>query len=246
MTMRVGLIIPSSNRMVEQEMVPAYPEGVCAHVTRLRMTGAQKGPLEPLMPRVEEATRALADAKCDVITFHCTANSMQEGKSGEERILQAMMRGGATRASTTATAVRRALAALHARRIVLVTPYDEDTNDHEIEFLGQSGIKVIHSVACALAGSDAYCATPSAFWKERVIEAVRPDADAYFISCAAISVLGVIEEIEARVGRPVITSNQVVIWDALSRLDWKGRRGLRGRLFVTAPKPELIPVMQRG
>ena len=41
MTMRVGLIIPSSNRMVEQEMVPAYPEGVCAHVTRLRMTGAE-------------------------------------------------------------------------------------------------------------------------------------------------------------------------------------------------------------
>src|SRR5438132_12142626 len=108
MTSHVGLMIPSSNRMVEQEMVQAFPEGFRANVSRLRMTVANKGPLDALLPRIEEGTRALADAKCDVITFHCTANSMQEGKHGEERILQAMMRGGAARASTTATAVWRA------------------------------------------------------------------------------------------------------------------------------------------
>ena len=39
MTARVGLIIPSSNRMVEDEMVHAFPAGVRPHVTRLRMTG---------------------------------------------------------------------------------------------------------------------------------------------------------------------------------------------------------------
>ena len=40
MTARVGLIIPSSNRMVEQEMVRHFPPEVEAHVMRLRMTGA--------------------------------------------------------------------------------------------------------------------------------------------------------------------------------------------------------------
>src|SRR6266581_1158102 len=122
MTARVGLIIPSSNRMVEQEMVPAFPEGIQPHVTRLRMTGADRGPLDQLLPRIEEATRTLADAKCEVIAFHCTANSMQEGKGGEERILSAMTEAGTARATTTATAVGRALQALDARRIVLVTP----------------------------------------------------------------------------------------------------------------------------
>ena len=84
----------------------------------------------------------------------------------------------------------------------------------------------------ALAGSDAYCATPPQFWRDRVIEAQRPDADAYLVSCANISVFGVIEELEARLGRPIIaTSNQSVIWDALRLLGWSDRRGCPGRLF---------------
>jgi len=62
MTARVGLIIPSSNRMVEQEMVQGFPQGVYPHVTRLRMTGSNRMGLDQLLPRVEEATRALVDA----------------------------------------------------------------------------------------------------------------------------------------------------------------------------------------
>ena len=56
MTARVGLIIPSSNRMVEQEMVAAFPAGVHAHVMRLRMTGPHHVPQAQLLPRIEEAT----------------------------------------------------------------------------------------------------------------------------------------------------------------------------------------------
>src|SRR3954454_25043855 len=125
MTNRIGLIIPSSNRMVEEEMVHGFPSGVSAHVTRLRMTGTNRGPIAQLLPRVEEATRALADAKCEVVAFHCTANSMDEGRDGEARLLAAIERAGAAHATTTATAIRHALDALGARRIVLVTPYSQ-------------------------------------------------------------------------------------------------------------------------
>ena len=90
MSARVGLIIPSSNRMVEQEMVHAFPPGVTPHVTRLRMTGPNRMDHDELIPQVEEATRSLADAKCDVVAFHCTANSMEEGQGGEARILAAV------------------------------------------------------------------------------------------------------------------------------------------------------------
>ena len=55
----------------------------------------------------------------------------------------------------------------------------------------------------------------------------------------------IIEEIEASVGRPVITSNQTVIWDALGRLGWTSRPGLSGRLFASA-RFETAPVLQRG
>jgi maleate isomerase len=231
MTARVGLIIPSSNRMVEQEMVPAFPRGVAVHVTRLRMTGANQTAFDELLPRIEEAACALMDARCDVVAFHCTANSMQGGKAGEESILAVLARTGAARATTTITAIARAFDALAARRIVLVTPYSASTTEHEAEFLRHAGYDVLSAHGFALAGSDAYCATPPQFWHERVLAAARADADAYLVSCANISVFSTIADVEARLGRPVVTSNQAVIWDALRLLGWQAPSSRLGRLF---------------
>jgi maleate isomerase len=233
MNARVGLIIPSSNRMAEEEMARAFPPGVTAHVTRLRMTGAHHLAFDQLLPRVEEATRALTDARCDVIAFHCTANSMEGGREGEQQILATLARAGAPRATTTITAIQRAFDALDARRIVLITPYSESTTEHEAEFLRRAGYDVLSAKGFALAGSDAYCATAPQFWRDRAIEAAHPDAEAYLISCANISVFSVIEELEVRLARPVVTSNQAVIWDALRLVGWPDRRGCPGRLFET-------------
>jgi maleate isomerase len=229
--MRVGLIIPSSNRMVEQEMVRAFPAGVTAHVTRLRMTGANRLAFDELLRHVEEATRALVDARCDVVAFHCTANSMEGGAEGEQQILATLARAGAPRTTTTITAIQRAFDALSAKRIVLITPYSASTTEHEAEFLRGAGYEVLSAKGFALAGSDAYCATPSQFWRDSAVEAARADAEAYLISCANISVFGVIGELEAKLGRPVVTSNQAVIWDALRLMDWQDCRGCPGRLF---------------
>ena len=178
-------------------------------------------------------TRALVDARCDVIAFHCTANSMEGGRDGEQHILATLSRAGAPHATTTITAVQRAFGALRARRIVLITPYSAATTEHEAEFLRQAGYDVLLAKGFALAGSDAYCAAPPQFWRDRAIEAARPDADAYLISCANISVFGVIRELEARLERPVVTSNQAVIWDALRLIGWRDCPGCPGRLFAT-------------
>ena len=228
---RIGLIIPASNRMVEQEMVRHVPPGVTAHVARLRMTGAHRGPLEALLPRVAEAAATLTDARCDVVAFHCTSNSTAEGVAGEEKLRGALRASGAPRVTTTASALRHAFDALEARRIVLLTPYSQHTTDEEAEFLREAGYEVLSAKGFALAGSDEYCATPAQYWRDRALEAARPDADAYFLSCANISVFPVIEEIEQKLGRPVVTSNQAVIWHALSLLGIADRRNCRGRLF---------------
>jgi maleate isomerase len=134
-------------------------------------------------------------------------------------------------ATTTATAVRRAFDTLGARRIVLLTPYSQHTTDEEAGFLREAGYEVPFACGFELKGSDEYCATPPQFWRDRALEAARPDADAYFLSCANISVFSIIEEVEQRLGRPVVTSNQVVIWDALALLGIGDRRNCPGRLF---------------
>jgi maleate isomerase len=232
MIARVGLIIPSSNRMVEQEMVPAFPRDVQAHVMRLRMTGAHHVGPDRLLARVAEATATLLDARCDVIAFHCTATAMESGSDGEARIVAAM--AGAPRAFTTAGAIGRAFDRLGARRIVLVTPYDGKTTADEAKFLTDAGYEMLSATGFDLGGSDQFCAAPPAFWRDRVVMAARPDADAYLISCANISTFPIISDLESQLGRPIVTSNQAVIWEALRQLDRRDHGRCPGRLFAAA------------
>ncbi len=232
MVARVGLIIPSSNRMVEQEMVRFFPADVVPHVTRLRMTGANRKTIGDLLPEVEAAAAALADAKCDVIVFHCTANSMSEGADGETRLLEALIRAGAPRAATTSTAIISALQALRAVSISLVTPYSHTVTEHETHFLEERGFRVPYAKGWALAGSDAYCATMPSIWFERMV-AAQCDADAYFLSCANVQGIGIIDEVERQLGRPMITSNQAVIFDSLRQIGWRGEKAPPGRVFQT-------------
>jgi maleate isomerase len=212
---RIGLIIPSSNRMVETEMVRAVPAGATAHVARLRMTGQYNRALEQLLPDVTAAAATLADAKCDAIAFHCTANSTSEGEDGEAQLLAALQSATPGPVTTTATAIRNALDAFGAKRIVLVTPYSTAVTDHEAEFFHAAGYDVVATVAKNLAGSDAYCSTPSASWEAELLAAQRDDADAYVLSCANIACFDVVERVEARLERPVVTSNQSVLWATL-------------------------------
>ncbi len=233
MVARVGLIIPSSNRMVEQEMVRFFPENVVPHITRLRMTGANRKSIGDLVPEVEAAAAALADAKCDVIVFHCTANSMSEGSDGETRLLETIKKAGAPRAATTSTAIVEALKALEATSVSLVTPYDQKVTDHEVHFLEERGLHVPYAKGWALGGSDAYCSTLPQVWLERMMETKGCGAKASFLSCANVQGIAIVDEVERQLGVPMITSNQAVIFESLRQIGWQGDKRPPGRVFET-------------
>jgi maleate isomerase len=230
---RIGLIIPSSNRLTEPQMRQYAPVGVEAHVTRLRMTGASHVPLPELMPRIVEATAALDDARCDVSVFHCTASSMEAGLAGERLVLEAM-RGATQRpVATTASAALAAFEALDVRRIALVSPYARATQEHELAFLAEAGLEVVGERALELDGSDAYIEVPPGRWLDIGEQAMRdaPTAQALFLSCTNIHSLPVVSALESRFGRLVVTSNQAVLWYALRRCGLSERLVGLGQLF---------------
>src|ERR1700741_1173012 len=87
MPLSIGLIIPSANRLTEPQFHAYLPAGVTAQVTRLRMAGKFRKPLEQLKPSLIEAAEALSDIKPSMIVFHCTANSMESGLDHEKAIV---------------------------------------------------------------------------------------------------------------------------------------------------------------
>ena len=62
----------------------------------------------------------------------------------------------------------------------------------------------------------------------------RPDADAIFISCGALRSIEIIDELEARTGKPVVTSNQALAWHALRLAGIADRIEGHGRLLREA------------
>lgn len=212
---RYGMIVPSSNRMAEPHAARFNPQGVVAHATRVRMTGPHFMALEQLLPKVAEASELLADASCDTIVFHCTANSMAEGLAGEKKIADAIESATGKKAATTASATMAAFEILEARRVVLVSPYPRPSHEHELEFLEEAGLEIVGERNLSLDGSTAYSAMPPSEWVDTMASMKNDKADVYFASCANIRAIEVLEEIEEILDAPVVTSNQLVIWNAL-------------------------------
>jgi maleate cis-trans isomerase len=177
--------------------------------------------LSALTEDIQRASGALADAKCDVIVFHCTGHAMEEGPKGDARTRDMIERATGIEALSTAAAIEEAIRALGLKRLILMTPYEQDVNDHEIDYLRQIGVAVVRDVALALPGSDQYLAVPPERWVELASEHARDAADGYFLSCTNTTQIEAIEPIERKLGKPVVNSNQAVLWACVTRLRHK-------------------------
>ena len=228
---RIGLIIPSSNRLTEPQFHRYAPPGVGIHVTRLRMTGKFRRPLTELKSDLAEAAAALGDAKPGVVVFHCTASSMEGGLEGEKALVETIAQSSGAPAITTGQAIVEALRHLHIKKLVLLSPYVKKTNEEEIDYLTSAGFDVLHDFAHGLSGSDDYIAVSPERWRDLAWENRRDEADGYLLSCTNTTMIEAIEAIEQRLGKPVVTSNQATLWACLKRLGINESALRLGRLF---------------
>jgi maleate isomerase len=216
---RIGLIIPSVNRMTEPQFNHYAPEGLGIHVARGRVAGLPSRTVAELTDEIAHAAGTLADAHPDLIVFHCTHTSMKEGADGEARIISLIRKTTGIDALSTSSLVNDALRALGLRRLVVLSPYQ--SNDNIIDYLAAAGFTVVNDVAlkCKTA-ADFEAITPQR-WLELAMENDRPDADGIFLSCTNTTQIEAVAAIEEALGKPVVNSNQAVLWGCLKRLKQK-------------------------
>jgi maleate isomerase len=227
---RIGLIIPSSNRLTEPQFNRYAPRGVDIHVTRLRMTGKYRKPLNELKRALVEASEALSDVNPGIIVFHCTANSMENGLAHETAIVEIIEQASGCPTLTTAQAITQAFNHFAIKNLVLISPYVQATNEHEVHYLNEAGYTVIHELGLGLE-SHGYSAVTPEEWKRIVRENARADADGYFLSCTNTRMIEAVPEIEREMDKPVISSNQATLWACLKRLGISHKDNRLGRLF---------------
>jgi maleate isomerase len=224
----IGMMLPSVNTIAEPQIAAMLPPGVSLHTTRLRLLGDSG--LLSMLDRLEEATALIADAHVDRIVFHCTAVSMYSPEIVAE-ITQRVAAVTPIPLVITSEAIVAALRTLQASKIVLMTPYPPATNEREVRFLAHHGITVLREAGLGIENGAEMASVEPEQWYRDVMALRDPNAEAYFISCTAVRSADVIEALERDLGRPVITSNQGMIWAALRAAGIADRISGFGRLL---------------
>jgi maleate isomerase len=219
---RVGLIIPSLNVIVEDDLRRELPADVGFHVGRLRLRKTQgrvtqAALLEAGRDAIEQST-LLSDAGMDAIAFNCTGASLSDGPDGARRLRDEITAATSTPSTTTILAVVRALRASALRRIVHVCPFTPEFGADEAAFLRASGFEVVDSRGLNFTDARLAARLSPREICDIAIRLDRPDADGLFLACANIRAMEATVELQQTLGKPVVTSNQAVIWDLLDML----------------------------
>lgn len=227
---RFGLIMPSGNRVAEGELLAMLPTDISLHVTRLRLTGSSPEELAAMTHDIDNAASLVGDVQPVLTGFHCTAVSTQDAALEAEILTRASAASGGTVVATSEALVA-ALRGLNAKKIVMVTPYLDHIVSSEVAFLDRHGITVLDAFGLGLNSTGEMASVDPERWCALTRERRRDDAEAYFLSCTAIRTLGSVERLEALLGRPVITSNQVMAWHMLRRAGFADKPPGFGRLL---------------
>ena len=185
-----------------------------------------------------------------MIVLQCTGTSMSGGVDMDKRVVAEIEKVTKRPALSTASALNAAFAALGAKRLVFISETKQADHDKKLAYLREAGYDIVADKAASLEGTDAYCTTPPRFWYDTAMALRNDTADAYFLSCANIHSIDVIEELERDLAKPVVTSNQAAIWcslraagirDDVSGLGALLRRDADPRSAVAARCEQLAP-----
>lgn len=229
---KLGFIFMSTDLAGESDFYDMVPDGVAVHITRLKTEDYTTR--ETLARHIEHmadaASRLQPDTKPDVISYSCTSGSIVNG----EAAVMAEIRKGAPWAEPMClvTGVIDALKELKVQKLVVGTPYLDEINTVEAEFLIDKGFDVLDIQGLNLTTGIEFGQVTPEYWKYFAQQIDREDADAIFLSCGGIRSLEVAGEIENLTGKPVITSNQAQFWSCLRRAGITDKIPGFGQIFM--------------
>ena len=176
---RLGLIVSSSNRMVEPYFRAFAPTTLAVHVTRMRM---RDRPLSEIAGEVERAAELLADAKVDLIVLQATGVAMGEGPEAEAALMDRLAGLARTPVLSATQAMVEGAKALGLRRLVLLTPFDQQTNARECAYLEARGFEIAAAARLDAADGAGSGSLPAERWADIAAALDSAAADGFFLS----------------------------------------------------------------
>ncbi|GJF20549.1 aspartate/glutamate racemase family protein [Streptomyces flaveolus] len=185
--------------------------------------------------RLEAGTAELRLAGADAVVWACTSGSFVHGWDGAQEQVRSLARTAGLPASSTSFAFVHAAKELGVRRVAIGATYPEDVAQLFADFLRTAGVETV-----AVVSSGIITAAEVGTWTEAEVLALarsadRPDAEAVLLPDTALHTAAHIPVLEKELGKPVLTANQVTVWEGLRLADRRVNAPELGALFTREP-----------
>ncbi|CAL9430576.1 Maleate isomerase [Streptomyces sp. enrichment culture] len=191
----------------------------------------QIGAPERLAAGVQELRHAGAEA----VVWACTSGGFAHGWEGAQEQVRALARTAGMPASSTSFAFVHAIREIGVRRVAVGATYPQDVADLFAGFLRAGGVEVtgVHGAGVATAAETGAWGEPEVLSLARAAD--HPDAQAVLLPGTALHTVAHIPVLEKELGKPVLTANQVTVWEALRLADRRVNAPELGALFTREP-----------
>ena len=229
---RIGLITLASDFRIEKDFNDIiYGKNIDLYSNRINCYNPLTNEtLKKMADDIPEVTKnILPDQKLDCVAYGCTSGTIAAGyQSIYEKVNLAKPN---TKVTTPITSAINALKTLKINKVSIFTPYTDEINQSVINYFKNEKIEISELSYFDIASDlDIGKVDPQHLF-DVLVKQDLSKSDALFVSCTALPVLSIIDEIEKKLGKVVLSSNQTLIWDTLKQVNNQNKVDGYGVLF---------------
>ena len=229
---RIGLITLASDFRIEKDFnnvihgmeIDLYSNRIKSYNPLTNET------LKKMADDITDVTKEiLPDQKLDCVAYGCTSGTIAAGyKSIYDKVNLAKPN---TKVTTPITSAINALNKLKIKKLSIFTPYTDQINQSVIEYFKKENIEISELSYFDIASDLDIGKVDPNYLFDILTQKDLSSSDALFVSCTALPVLSIIKDLEKKLGKIVLSSNQTLIWDTLKQIDCKNKIEDYGELF---------------
>jgi len=212
---KIGYVVLANEETCEDDIFRLTPEGVGAHISRISSSDdVDLDSTQKMKSALQDSARLLLpDYAIDVVCFTCSGATMVLSEQEICNLLREVKPDA--KVVTVIGGANRALHALGAKKLVVLAPYPKMFEQYVRDYLQEAGFEVLVYESMEIERNEDIGRVTPEYLYRRASELDRKDADAVFICCGALRSLEITEQLEEALGKPVVTSNQAMVWDCL-------------------------------
>ena len=230
---KVGLIVLATDFMIEKDFINVTKNmNIDLFVNRIHCYSPLTSEnLIKMSNTVTEVSKdILPDEKLDCVVYGCTSGTIAAGYDSIKKKIELAKPG--VKVTTPSTAASNALKKLNVSKVAIFTPYSKKLNDEVVNYFKKEDFIVISNSYFDISIDRDIAKIDPDYLYEVISNMDLGDAEAVFLSCTNLPALSIIEKLEKKLNKTVLSSNQVLIWDTLQCIGKNNPIKGFGKLFL--------------